>query len=183
MVQRRKTNVQREVTCSQMCSSEHQSGDPSDLGHAPPTLGSPHHRPQPLMCPVGVSKVFDTPEQLPSGVCLAPQAGISWRCYFLGQRQGQCPFVSLWAPVSPGDSAVFPGQQGLGTDHTWKGLGKTSPGLSTCLCRAGGPACLGLCSALEDRRARAGGTWRHWRSCSLGGFEPAASSLGFCFLS
>ena len=102
MVQRRKTRVQRGVTCSQMCSSEHQSGDPSDLGHAPPTLGTPHHSPQPLMCPVGMSKVPDTPEQLPSGVCLAPQAGISCRCYFLGQRQGQCPLGRQWGRADVG---------------------------------------------------------------------------------
>ena len=85
-----------------MCSSEHQSGDPSDLGHAPPTLGTPHHSPQPLMCPVGMSKVPDTPEQLPSGVCLAPQAGISCRCYFLGQRQGQCPPGRQWGRADVG---------------------------------------------------------------------------------
>ena len=75
---------------------------PSDLGHAPPTLGMPHHGPQPLMCLVGMSKVPDTPEQLPSGVCLAPRARVSWRCYFLGQRQGRCPPGRQWGQADVG---------------------------------------------------------------------------------
>lgn len=59
-------------------------------------------------------------------------------------------------------AAVFLGQQALGTDHTWKGLGKTSPGLSTCLCRMGGPACSGLCS-------------ESWKTGERGLEEPGAT--------
>ena len=54
------------------------------------------------MCLVGMSKVPDTPEQLPSGVCLAPRACVSWGCYFLGQRQGRCPPGRQWGQADVG---------------------------------------------------------------------------------